>query len=164
MTTEQMDAVGAPTKPSRLQKAIAQSERAEGTERTTNLDEYETVAERVTKFWRKYKNGRIATEIVEKRNVGAPPGAYGSTQWIVKASVWRDVDEEDEPAANGFATETDGLGDEITANSALETAETSAIGRALANLGLNGKKPRASREGVARTAAKIEAAKAVPAP
>ncbi|MDQ1113986.1 hypothetical protein QE418_003434 [Microbacterium testaceum] len=81
-------------------------------------------------------------------------------RWVVKASVWKDKTATDVvnvhlPDATGFATETDGSGDAITAASALETAETSAVGRALANLGKNGHSPRPTREGVERTRAKV---------
>lgn len=132
------------------------SKRTQKTERvdTFNPDEYETVAQRIKRFWRANKEGRIATEI----HYAKPLGPDGRTQWVVKASVWRAGNEES-PDATGFAVETDGVGDEITANAALEVAETSAIGRALANLGLTGSKPRSTREGVARTQKKIAEAK-----
>ncbi|MCJ1709280.1 hypothetical protein [Microbacterium sp. VKM Ac-2923] len=126
-----------------------------------NLDDYETVATRVSRFWRSHSKGRILTEIHETTHRISREGGSGY-RWVVKASVWKDKTDDDVldgrmPDATGFATETDGSGDSITAASALETAETSAVGRALANLGKNGKSPRPTREGVERTRAKVAA-------
>ena len=124
----------------------------------TPLEDYETVATRVSRFWRSHSKGRILTEIHETTHrVGNASGTY--MRWVVKASVWKNKHDIHEgqpplPDATGFATETDGSGDSITAASALETAETSAVGRALANLGKNGSSPRPTREGVERTRAK----------
>jgi len=97
------------------------------------LDDYEPVAERITKFWAKYPNGRIITEIK----------LVNETEVIMQASVY--TDREDVRAASvDWAHETRGSSN-INRASFLENCSTSAIGRALATLGFSTKK-RASRE------------------
>ena len=115
-----------------------------------NPDDYETVASRVEKFWRKYPEGRMTTEIL------SATGEPGATRWVVRASLWTNRWEDRdmtikriEPDAQGIAVETDGE-EGVNETSALENAETSALGRALANLGLSGDK-RASREEMQKT-------------
>jgi hypothetical protein len=103
---------------------------------TTNLDEYSTVAERIELFYRERPNGRITTKLVSRAD----------RQITVKAFIYRDR-EEKRPAATGYAAEREGDG-EINMVACLENAETSAIGRALANLGYTASKKRASREEV----------------
>jgi hypothetical protein len=110
-----------------------------------NLDDYDTVASRVKQFWKTYPEGRQATEIL------SATGDVGATRWVVRASLWthrwedRDMTiKRVEPDAQGIAVEVDG-GEGVNEFSALENAETSALGRALANLGFSGDK-RASRE------------------
>lgn len=102
-----------------------------------NPADYETVDSRIKRFYQDHVGGRITTELV------AAEGDPGRTRWIVKASVWRDrID--GEPDGTGYAFELDGSG-MANKTSALENGETSAIGRALANIGYSGDK-RASRE------------------
>jgi len=102
-----------------------------------NLENYETVDERLEKFWEKYPDGRIATELVS-----AQEGRY-----IVQAFIFKTYAD---PVA--FAT---GLAEEtvstrgVNATSACENAESSAIGRALHTGGISKHsegKPRPSRE------------------
>jgi hypothetical protein len=69
--------------------------------------------------------------------------------WVVKASVYLD-DQTDKPKATGLAFEVDGQG-MANKTSALENAETSAIGRALANAGYSGNK-RTSRQEMEKVA------------
>lgn len=127
-----------------------------------NLADYETVDQRIRRFYADHPTGRITTELV------SADGAPGSTRWVVKASVWRGdrggvvVDNEKPisemvhsldlaPDGTGYAFELDGTG-MANKTSALENCETSAIGRALANIGYSGDK-RASREEMAKAAA-----------
>lgn len=106
-----------------------------------NLNDYETVEERIRRFYKDNPDARITTELV------SADGDPGRTRWIVKAYVFRDS-ERDKPDATGYAFEVDGSGMTQKA-AALETCETSAIGRALANLNYSGNK-RASREEMAK--------------
>ena len=95
-----------------------------------NLDNYEPVDERIARFKADHPNFRVLTE---EWHEGEP----GATRWIVKASVWRDAENTGLPDGTGYAFEIDGQG-MTQRTAALETCETSAIGRALANLGYAG--------------------------
>lgn len=103
-----------------------------------NLQDYETVEERLAKFWKEYPDGRIETELIE-----ATPNRF-----IVMAKVFRT-----EADARYW---TSGLAFEhitergVNATSALENCETSAIGRALANAGFATRGKRASKEEMAK--------------
>jgi hypothetical protein len=106
-----------------------------------SLDEYETVEERLRRFWAKWPDGAIQTDML---NTDAD---RERKQWIVQAWVYRHRDDV-RAIGTGLAFEVDGgMGANQTA--ALENAETSAIGRALANCGFSGNK-RASREEMAK--------------
>ena len=102
-----------------------------------NLDNYEPVDERIARFRNDHPNFRVVTE---EWHEGEP----GATRWIVKASVWRDAENTGLPDGTGYAFEIDGQG-MTQRTAALETCETSAIGRALANLGYAGNR-RVTRE------------------
>jgi hypothetical protein len=106
-----------------------------------DLNAYETVDSRIKRFYTDHPEGRITTELV------AAEGQVGATRWIVKASVFRNSGYE-VPDGTGYAFEVDGTG-MANKTSALENGETSAIGRALANIGYSGDK-RASREEMAK--------------
>jgi hypothetical protein len=107
-----------------------------------NLQDYETVEERLIKFWKDHPDGRIDTRLVEA----------SATRFIVQAYIYRtEVDQH--PWSSGLAEETvQGRG--VNATSALENCETSAIGRALASAGYATKGKRPSREEMAKVAAK----------
>ena len=108
-----------------------------------NLNDYETVEQRIKRFYKDNPDGRIITEnqtTLQDRQVNT---------WVVMASVYLN-NETDKPKATGLAFEVDGVG-MANKTSALENAETSAIGRALANAGYSGNK-RASREEMAKVA------------
>ena len=98
------------------------------------LDDYEPVEKRITDFWVKYPNGRIHTVIV----------SLDEKQVIVRAEVFTDRDDH-RPVTVDHAQEKVG-GSGMTANSWLEIACTSAIGRALADLDFAKKGKRPSRE------------------
>lgn len=107
-----------------------------------NLEDYETVEERLIKYWKDNPNGRIFTKVLE----------FSASRFIVEAAVYRSM-EDLHPWATGLAEETvQGRG--VNATSALENCETSAIGRALANAGYATKGKRASREEMGKVAAK----------
>jgi hypothetical protein len=112
-----------------------------------NLDDYETVEERLVKYWKDHPDGQIHTEILE----------HTASRFIVKASIFR-TEADARPWTTGVAEETiQGRG--VNATSALENCETSAIGRALANAGYATKGKRASREEMSKvaTASKVKA-------
>ena len=109
-----------------------------------DLSKYVDVAERIDQFYATYPspNGRIETELL---NVRAGP----QTQFIVRALVYLD----EICLATGLAEESLG-GSGANKMAALENAETSAIGRALANMGFqttrDGKRQRPSRQEMAK--------------
>jgi len=106
-----------------------------------NLDDYETVEERLIKFWKDHEQGRIITTLLSGT----------SSQFIVRAELYKDGSEL--IWATGLAEETvQGRG--VNSTSALENCETSAIGRALANAGYATKGKRASREEMTKVKAK----------
>lgn len=109
-----------------------------------NLEDYQTVDERIHQFWATFSNGRIGTELLEtvRGDNGQP------FQYVVKAFIYRNA-EDDFPAATGYAEEIVGSSP-VNKTSALENAETSAIGRALANLGLSTKGQRPSQTEMAK--------------
>lgn len=109
-----------------------------------NLADYETVEQRIARFYGDNPTGRIITQNLtteQDRTVGT---------WVVKASVYLNDELETLPKATGLAFEIDGTG-MANKTSALENAETSAIGRALANAGYSGNK-RTTREEMEKVA------------
>ena len=109
-----------------------------------NLDDYETVEERLAKFWKDHPEGRIETKLI----VNTP------TQYIVWSAIYRDSADV-QPWATGLAEETvQGRG--VNSTSALENCETSSLGRSLANAGYATKGKRASREEMTKVAAKAQ--------
>jgi len=107
-----------------------------------NLDDYETVEERLIKYWKDHPDGRIETKLIEA----------SATRFIVQAYIYR-TEADQHPWSSGLAEETvQGRG--VNATSALENCETSAIGRALASAGYSTKGKRPSREEMAKVAAK----------
>lgn len=109
-----------------------------------NLDDYETVEERLVKFWKDHPDGQIHTKVLE----------HTTARFIVEASIYR-TEADSRPWTTGLAEETvQGRG--VNATSALENCETSAIGRALANAGYATKGKRASREEMSKVKAKVE--------
>ena len=105
-----------------------------------SLKDYETVDERIQRFYRDNAGGRIETQLL------AHDGEQGKTRWIVRAEVYK-ADSEN-PSGVGHAFEIDGTG-MANKTSALENAETSAVGRALAQAGYSGSR-RTTREEMAK--------------
>ena len=105
-----------------------------------NLEDYETVEERLVKYWKDHPDGQIHTKLLES----------SAGRFIVEASIYR-TEADARPWTTGLAEETvQGRG--VNATSALENCETSAIGRALANAGYATKGKRASREEMSKVA------------
>jgi hypothetical protein len=101
---------------------------------------YAPVAERIELFYQRFPTGRILTELVQ----------HTEQEVVFRAAVYRAADDP-EPAATGWAAERVGDG-EVNAVACLENTETSAIGRALANLGFLASRLRPSAEEVAKAA------------
>jgi hypothetical protein len=109
-----------------------------------NLEDYETVEERLTKFWKDHPQGRVETKLI----INTP------SQYIVWSAIYRDAADV-QPWATGLAEETvQGRG--VNATSALENCETSSLGRSLANAGYATKGKRASREEMTKVAKATE--------
>jgi hypothetical protein len=87
-----------------------------------NLENYETVAERIEKFWVKYPNGRIDVKIIFQ----------DGTRYIVQTDLYKEITDS-LPFATDFAEEI-----RSTANRfPLENCSTSSIGRSLHTGGLS---------------------------
>ncbi len=86
-----------------------------------NLKDYVDVAERIASFYERYPEGSIQTEMVR----------LDGDLVVFKATVYRD--REDPHPTTGWAYEREGVG-YVNRTSFIENCETSAIGRALANL------------------------------
>lgn len=110
------------------------------TDRSFDPSGYATVADRIELFYKSYPNGRIGTELINR----------DTTSVTFKACVYRN-ETDPAPAATGWATEREGDGD-INTVACLENTETSAIGRALANLGFTASKQRPSVEEMQKAA------------
>lgn len=90
-----------------------------------DLSHYIPVHTRIAEFYEKYPDGRIVTEIVRLNE---------ETGFVcLKAGAFRHRDDA-EPSATGHAFEIKAQG-YINPTSFIENCETSAVGRALANLG-----------------------------
>jgi hypothetical protein len=104
-----------------------------------NPNDYETVDSRIHRFYEAHPDGRILTQIIEiyRDDNGRP------IQYIVRAEAFRDR-LSTIPDATGYAEETVSIST-APKSSLLETCETSAIGRCLANLSFSPKGSRPSR-------------------
>jgi hypothetical protein len=89
-----------------------------------NLDDYEPVAVRHSRWLEQHPNGRTITHMV------STPGA---DICVIRAELWL----EDVCIATGYAEEVRGAGN-VNRTSHVENCETSAVGRALANAGMAG--------------------------
>ena len=101
---------------------------------------YAPVADRIALFYSRFPAGRIVTDLV----------LHSDTQVIFKAMVYRSL-EEPHPAATGWAAERIGDG-AINTVACVENTETSAVGRALANLGLTASRHRPSLDEIENSA------------
>src|SRR5918997_6025427 len=99
--------------------------------------DYTPVAERVRMFYEIYPRGQICTHLVR----------CDDREVVVKAAVYRSAHDA-RPSATGYAMERRDDG-EVNAVACLENAETSAVGRALANLNFPGSPARAGTTWVA---------------
>lgn len=104
-----------------------------------DLNNYETVEDRLVKFWAQYPEGRIATKLVH----------HTASEFIFAAELFATREPNALPISSGYAHEVVGQG-MVNKTSACENCETSAIGRALANAGFATHGKRASREEMAK--------------
>lgn len=104
-----------------------------------DIDSYVTVTERVNTFWTSYPEGRIITKVTY-----LDAAKHTARMVIVKAKVFKDRTNRS-PDATGYAKEREGTAG-ANQTAFLENCETSAIGRALANLNIAVTKNRPSRE------------------
>jgi hypothetical protein len=104
-----------------------------------NLDNYETVETRLAKFWEQFPNGQVFTQIYH----------YDENRVVFKAEIYKDISDP-RPVATGYAEEVRDASP-VNRTSFVENAETSAIGRCLANYLFQSKTaPRPSREEMAK--------------
>lgn len=106
-------------------------------EKDNRLADYITVAERIERFYERWPDGRINTHIVEHD----PERGF----ILMRAEVYRNADD-GLPSGTGHAYElkTEGY---VQRTSYIEVCETSCVGRALANLGLEVKRSNEQRPG-----------------
>lgn len=116
-----------------------------------NLDNYETVEDRLRRFWADHPNGRVMT-LMEH---------YDENRVVFRASIYFDAADLN-PIATGYAEEVRGASP-VNKTSHVENAETSAIGRALANCNYAPKGARPSREEMSK-ASRQDAPAPRPAP
>lgn len=103
-----------------------------------NLDDYETVEVRLAKFIADYPDFRIDTQLLEATD----------KRFIVRTAIYRTYLDAS-PFSTGLAFEL--VSDRgVNSTSALENAETSSLGRALANCGYAAKGKRPSQEEMAK--------------
>jgi hypothetical protein len=106
-----------------------------------NLDDYETVESRIRRFSESWPDGRIITDWANEY-----ADQSEKARWVVRATIYLSAGDQANKLAKatGYASEVEGTGGANNVD-ALANAETSAIGRALANMAMSGNK-RASRE------------------
>lgn len=106
-----------------------------------NINDYETVEVRLGKFIADYPDFMVHTELLE----------HSEKRFIVLAKIYRTC-ADSQPFATGLAFEI--ISDRgVNSTSALENAETSSLGRALANAGYAAKGKRPSQSEMAKVIA-----------
>lgn len=86
-----------------------------------NLEDYETVEQRLRRLYKKFPTARVLTDLVY----------HDDRRFIVKAEIYF-ATEDMTPVATGYAEEIVGASP-VNKTSALENCETSAVGRAISN-------------------------------
>jgi hypothetical protein len=103
-----------------------------------DLSEYETVEDRLARFWVDHPAGRIETAMM----------AYDGDSCVFRAEIYFDANQAT-PTATGYAEETRSSNPMMRV-SMVEITETSSIGRGLANCGYAKRGKRPSREEMAK--------------
>ena len=122
------------------------------TDDTFDPKDYAPVAERIVQFYARHPTGRIITK----------PRRVQEGMVLFEARVYRTAIDR-HPAATGFASERPGDG-LINSVACVENTETSAIGRALANLGITAARQRPSREEMQKADRARQQIASLPAP
>lgn len=99
-----------------------------------DASQYAPVADRIALFYQRYPEGQILTRLVARDG--------GQITFVARVYRWP---ADARPSASGWASERIDDGD-VNAVACLENTETSAVGRALANLGFTASRQRPSRE------------------
>ena len=94
-----------------------------------DLNNYETVEDRLKKFWKDFPNGRLDTQVIHITEDG--------TCVTIRSEIFKDMEDE-RPVSTGIAQETKGQGGFANADAWMENAETSSLGRALSNWNYQG--------------------------
>ncbi|HEX7117557.1 MAG TPA: hypothetical protein VF212_02135 [Longimicrobiales bacterium] len=115
-----------------------------------NVRDYVDVAERIRAFYERYPDGSIQTEMVRLEG----------DMVVFRATVYRD--REDAHPTTGWAYEREGVG-YVNKTSFIENCETSAIGRALANLNFPTTRGAAEKEGAPATREQLDELRALAA-
>lgn len=94
-----------------------------------NVNDYEDVASRITRLYTEYPDARIVTIN------HTTPADRSVLTWVVEARIYLSAGDQslDLVKGTGWAFEIDGQGGMANKTSALENAETSAIGRAVSH-------------------------------
>jgi hypothetical protein len=100
-----------------------------------NLDDYQTVAERLDEAIRLHPDIRVITNMEHLERIGGKPYHV-----IFKAEIWLGTT----LVSTGWADETVDSSP-VNRNFFIPNAETSSLGRALANMGMQGKNPKTTR-------------------
>lgn len=119
-----------------------------------DLSNYEQVQDRLPRFFKRHEDGRVVTRL----------HSWVETGIVFEARLYKNGDELEKGVvlSTGWAHEIPGRG-HVNRTSPLENCETSAIGRALANIGLHGDR-RASREEMEKVQRGAQPSPAQPSP
>lgn len=107
-----------------------------------DLEKYATVADRLLEFWRDFPEGSIRTRIVR---VEGPEVVFEARLYRTRSDALEGV------YTSGFAQEVEGKSP-VNTTSFYENCESSAIGRALANMGYSTSTERPSRSEMIKVA------------